>query len=166
MNATIHYIRPGKGLSLYVEDFVSEDETCLRTFKSLPPDIVERLSAALQRDGLIGPGQRVQTIAKVYFFDRPFNLLEFRDTEGILLGHYSDIGEPATRRADGDYEMVDLFLDIWLAPDGTLLELDWDELEEAIQHNVINAGQAQVARAAMQRLKDEVAAGIYPAQYL
>jgi predicted RNA-binding protein associated with RNAse of E/G family len=163
---SMHYQRPSKGLTIYEEDHVFEDENCLRTFKTLPPEVSESLSAALLKQELINPGQRVLTIAKVYHFNEPFNVLEFRAPEGKPLGYYSDIGEPTRKLRDGIYEMVDLFLDIWLFPDRRLLELDWDEFDEAVKNNVITPAQADLARAAMQRLKSEVAQKIYPAKYL
>jgi hypothetical protein len=162
----IEYIRPSKETTYYEEDFVSQDETRLRTFKTLPPDISERLSLALQKQDLIPPGKQVLSIGKTYFFAEPFNLLEFRGANGELLGYYSDIGEPAVKLESGDYQMTDLYLDIWLYPDGRLLELDWDEFEEAIEKQVITPEQADIARAAMKRLVFEVKRGIYPDRYL
>ena len=61
--------------------------------------------------------------------------------------------------------MTDLYLDIWLFPDGRLLELDWDEFEEAIAKKVITPAQEGLARSAMKRLVDEASKGIYPLQY-
>jgi predicted RNA-binding protein associated with RNAse of E/G family len=162
----IEYIRPGKETTYYEEDLVARDEICLRTHKTLPVDIAGHLSRVLQGQGLIEPHQRVLTITKTYFFTEPFNLLEFRDPDGGLLGHYSDIGEPVLQIAPNTFQMTDLYLDIWLFPDGRLLELDWDEFEAAIQRQVIHAAQADLARAAMQRLVSETAEGIYPAKYL
>jgi hypothetical protein len=162
----IEYIRPGKEITYFEEDLVMQDETCLRTFKTLPPDISDRLSQALQKQNLIAPGQRVLTIGKTYFFARPFNLLEFRGTDGELLGHYSDIGEPTIQLGPSNYQMTDLFLDIWLFPDGRLLELDWDEFEDAVERQVITPAQANLAREAMKRLVREVEQGIYPLKYL
>ena len=161
----IEYIRPGKEVTYYEEDFFSQDETCLRTFKTLPNDISERLSGSLVKQRLIQPGQRVGTISKVYFFAEPFNLLEFRALDGTLLGHYSDIGEPAIQLSPSELQMTDLFLDVWLFPDGQLLELDWEEFEEAIQKQVITPAQAGLARAAIQRLIEETARGLYPSRY-
>ncbi len=161
----IEYIRPGKDVTYYEEDFYAQDETCLRTFKTLPDDISTRLSRALLEQHLIQPHQRVGTIAKRYFFNEPFNLLEFRELDGTLLGYYSDIGEPAIQLSPSEFQMTDLFLDIWLFPDGRLLELDWDEFEEAIQNQVITPAQADLAREAMKRLVDETAKGIYPFHY-
>ena len=161
----IEYIRPGKETTYYEEDFFAQDESCLRTFKTLPNDISMRLSRSLVKQELIKPDQRVGTISKVYFFAEPFNLLTFQEIDGTLLGHYSDIGEPAIRISDTEIRMTDLFLDIWLFPDGKLLELDWSEFEEAIQNRIITSTQADMARSTMQRLVNETAKGIYPSRY-
>ncbi len=161
----IEYIRPGKEVTFYEEDFLAQDETCVQTFKTLPDELSARLSESLAKQQLIQPGQRVGTISKVYFFTEPFNLLEFRDMNGALLGHYSDIGEPAIRISPNEIQMTDLYLDIWLHPNGELLELDWDEFEEAIQKQVITLAQAEFARIAMQRLIAETKKGIYPSKY-
>jgi len=163
--AAIHYQRPGKPLTVYTEDLVSDDGRCLRTFKTLPADISERLSLSMQKDGLIGPEKRVLTVAKVYFYNEHFNLLEFRGPDGVLLGHYSDIGTPITKINDG-YTMTDWFLDLWLAPDGTVLELDWDEFETAHAAGLLTESAAAIARATLERLKAEIGAGLYPYQYL
>jgi predicted RNA-binding protein associated with RNAse of E/G family len=162
----IEYIRPGKETTYYEEDFVSQDEICLRTYKTLPEPISEPLSQALQKQGLIEPHQRAVIIRKTYFFTEPFNLLKFCDQDGTLLGHYSDIGQPVIQLTPDTFQMTDLYLDIWLFPDGRLLELDWDEFEQAFQKQVISPAQADLARAAMQRLVSETAKGIYPDKYL
>jgi hypothetical protein len=78
----IEYIRPGKEVTYYEEEFFAQDESCLRTFKTLPEDISVHLSNALLSQNLIVPGQRVGTIAKLYFFNEPFNLLIFRAANG------------------------------------------------------------------------------------
>jgi predicted RNA-binding protein associated with RNAse of E/G family len=162
----VEYIRPGKEVTHYEEDFVAQDKTCLRTFKSLPPAVSERLTRALRRDNLIGPAAEVQIIRKAYFFREAFNLLEFRDQHKNLLGHYSDIGEPVIQLGENKFQMTDLYLDIWLFPNGRLLELDWDEFEEAIKLQVITPAQAELARVTMARLVSEAKQGIYPSKYL
>lgn len=161
----IEYIRPGKEVTYYEEGFYAQDETCIRTSKILPEDISIRLSKALVEQNLILPAQKVGTIEKLYFFNEPFNLLIFREMDGTLLGHYSDIGEPAKQLSQTEIQMTDLFLDIWLFPDGRLLELDWDEFEAALQKLLITPEQAHLARNAMHRLVDETAKGIYPFKY-
>jgi predicted RNA-binding protein associated with RNAse of E/G family len=161
----IHYHRPGKELAIYQEDLLSVDETRLCTQKTLPADISAQLELALQNQGLIHPGQRIHSIRKVYHFHENFNLLEFRGPGDELIGHYSDIGLPLEKFGE-DYAMLDLFLDIWRHPNGTLIELDWDEFEDAQTRNLITPEQAQIARQAMQRLIAEAAQGVYPDHYL
>jgi hypothetical protein len=161
----IEYIRSGKDVTYYEEEFFAQDETCLRTFKTLPEDISINLSNALLTQNLIEPGQRVGTISKLYFFNEPFNLLEFRTADGELLGHYSDIGEPTIQLSPAEFQMTDLFLDLWLLPDGRPLELDWDEFKEAVEKKVITAAQADLARETMRRLVQETERGIYPERY-
>ncbi len=161
----VEYIRPGKEVTYYEEDLVALDDTCLRTHKILPPDIIAHLSRALQTQGLIAPHQQAGVITKAYFFHEPFNLLEFREPNGTLLGYYSDIGEPARQLSHDTFQMTDLYLDLWLFPDGRLLELDWDEFEDAINKKVITPLQADLARAALQRLVREAKAGLYPKKY-
>jgi predicted RNA-binding protein associated with RNAse of E/G family len=162
----MEYIRPGKEITYYEEDFISQDAVCLRTYKTLPKDISERLSYALQEQGLIASHEQVLTIKKTYFFTEAFNILEFRDADDVLLGYYSDIGEPTIQLGPTEFQMTDLFLDIWLHPDRRVIELDWDEFEEAIHNQVITIAQANLARDTMKQLLTEVVQGLYPEKYL
>jgi len=162
----MEYIRPGKEITYYEEDFISQDAVCLRTYKTLPKDISERLSRALQEQGLIVSHEQVLTIKKIYFFVEAFNILEFRGSNDALLGYYSDIGEPMIQLSPTEFQMTDLFLDIWLHPDGRVIELDWDEFEEAIHSQVITPAQANLARNTMKHLLTEIAQGVYPTKYL
>lgn len=162
----IEFIRPGKYTYVYEEDFLSLDDSCLRTHKVLPEELVISLSNALVARGLIEADERVGIIDKTYLFEQPFNLLEFRRADGSLLGYYSDIGEPVVQLTGSLFQMTDLFLDVWLFPDGRLLELDWDEFEEAAQGQVITPAQADLAREAMRRIVDETAQGVYPFRYI
>lgn len=161
----IEYIRPGKYTHVYKEDFLALDDSRLRTHKVLPEDVSVALGDALFSQGLVAAGERVGIIDKTYLFKEPFNLLEFRRADGSLLGYYSDIGEPVIRLGEDLFQMADLFLDAWLFPDGRLLELDWDEFEEAVNGGVISTAQADLAREAMRRIVDETAKGIYPFRY-
>lgn len=161
----IEYIRPGKETTIYIEDLVSMDSACLRTFKVLPPAISASLTPGLISAGLILPDRQVGSIAKTYFFHEHFDLLEFRDKNGNLLGHYSDICTPLVQMHDG-FQMTDWFLDIWLHADGTLIELDIDEFEEAISQNLLSSLELDRARTTFARLIEEAKNGIYPQAYL
>lgn len=162
---TIHYTRPGKSLTVYTEGLVSDDGHCLHTYTLLPDEIRRDLSQALQRDNLIAPTRTIAAIRKRYFYTEPFNLLEFWDTEEHLAGYYSDLTTLLVKREDG-YHLTDLFLDIWLTPEGVLRELDWDEFEEAVEQGILTLEQHTLARQAMARLVAETASGQYPTRYL
>lgn len=162
----IEYIRPGKYMHVYEEEFLSLDDSCLRTHKVLSEDVSVALGDALFSQGLVAAGERVGILDKTYLFEKPFNVLEFRRADGSLLGYYSDIGEPVVRLGEDLFQMTGLFLDVWMFPNGRLLELDWDEFEEAVQGGVITSAQADLARGAMRRIVDETAQGIYPFAYM
>jgi predicted RNA-binding protein associated with RNAse of E/G family len=161
----IEYIRPGKGTTFYIEELVFMDALCLKTFKTLPPEIISALAQGMVAEGMIAPHQKAVMVAKTYFFKEHFNLLEFRDENRNLLGYYSDIGTPLATTQEG-YSMTDWFLDIWLKPDGSLMELDIDEFEEAISKNLLSSQQVDQARSTFARLIEEVKNGIYPHAYL
>jgi predicted RNA-binding protein associated with RNAse of E/G family len=161
----IEYIRPGKGTTFYIEELVFMDALCLKTFKTLPPEIISALAQGMVAEGMIAPHQKAVMVAKTYFFKEHFNLLEFRDENRNLLGYYSDIGTPLATTQEG-YSMTDWFLDIWLKPDGSLMELDIDEFEEAISKNLLSSQEVDQARSTFARLIEEVKNGIYPHAYL
>jgi predicted RNA-binding protein associated with RNAse of E/G family len=161
----IEYIRPGKETSFYIEDLVYIDSMRLKTFKTLLPENASRLAQGMVSAGMIEPHQKAVMVAKTYFFREHFNLLEFRDENREMLGYYSDIGTPLAKTEDG-YSMTDWFLDIWLKPDGVLMELDIDEFEEAISQNLLSSLEVDRARSTFARLIEEVNKGIYPNAYL
>ena len=161
----IQYIRPGKDVTEYIEYLVEENEQYIKTYKYFPSEIVESLTQSLRKNGFISNDRITTSLTKIYFFDEHFDLLLFRDEQGEILGYYSDIGTPLIITANG-YEMTDLFLDIWLSPDGTLFELDIDEFEEALSKNLIDASQAEIVRSTFARLIEEVKQGIYPHTYI
>lgn len=160
----IEYIRPGKDATIFVEELISMDSRCLKTFKTLPPEIVAPLTRKLLADGLIAPHQKAVSIAKTYFFREHFDLLEFYDQQGDLLGYYSDISTPLTKTRDG-YTMTDWFLDLWLSPEGKLIELDVDEFEEAVAQKLLSDSESDRALRTFNRLIEEVNQGIYPHTY-
>ena len=165
MEATIHYTRPGKHLTIYTEGFVSDDGRRLQTYTVLAPEEQTALTEALRKQNLMSGAQRAGSLRKHYFYAEPFNVLEFFDTDGQLIAYYSDL-TTLMQKIDGVYHLTDLWLDIWLTPDGNFRELDWDEFEEAIRAGHATAEWQTLARQTMQRLRDEFAAGVYPRQYI
>ncbi|MDE0425325.1 MAG: DUF402 domain-containing protein [Candidatus Poribacteria bacterium] len=79
-------------------------------------------------------------------------------------GYYCDIMKPVKRTVDATgklncFEITDLFLDLWVNPDGTYEIQDEDEFEEAVQGGAIDAELERKAWEVMKTLIAEVEAG-------
>jgi len=73
------------------------------------------------------------------------------DPEKNFRGYYCDIATPI-RRVPNGYEMTDLFLDLWVFPDGKYLILDRDEFDEAGKKGWLTGRQIERAKAELQGL--------------
>ncbi len=161
----IHFLRPGQPEVVYTEGLVGDDGRRLRTCSVVPAEFRLGWSERWRRQGLLEQGRTIHTVRKYHFYQETFDILEFRDEDGGLLGYYSDIVTPL-RRVGREYYLTDLFLDLWLAPDGAVRELDWDEFEAAANAGLISPEQQQTARRTLDRLKQEIAAGHFPGVYI
>ena len=79
-------------------------------------------------------------------------------------GYYCDIMKPVKRRinAAGEldcFEITDLFLDLWVNPDGSYEIQDEDEFEDAIQNGAIDATLEKKAREVLDTLIAKVEDG-------
>lgn len=61
-----------------------------------------------------------------YYTDRWFNIFAISSAAGILKGWYCNVAAPALI-SDERIEQIDLFLDVWVNPQGEPLILDEDE---------------------------------------
>ena len=85
----------------------------------------------------------------------------FHRADGTFTGLYVNILTPPV--LDGnDWETTDLFLDVWIPPDGTVMLLDEDELDEALGREWIDADLADRAREEAHRLVDQARQGTWP----
>ena len=72
--------------------------------------------------------------AEQWFFpDRWFSLLRFVTEDDATVGYYVNFSQPLSELRANYYRDLDLELDLWLHPDGTMTELDRDEFEEEIR---------------------------------
>jgi hypothetical protein len=87
-----------------------------------------------------------------YFWARrPYSLYRWIGPQGSLLAHRFDaVGE--VRIHPGGVEYEDLVLDWWVLPDGTLLEEDREELDEAIAAGLVDAEAAGKANEAARQI--------------
>jgi protein associated with RNAse G/E len=65
-----------------------------------------------------------------YYSSRWYNVFEITSAEGMLKGWYCNVAEPAHIFSDR-IEQIDLFLDVWVDPNGHTLILDEDEFAAA-----------------------------------
>jgi predicted RNA-binding protein associated with RNAse of E/G family len=97
--------------------------------------------------------------------DCPYDIGRFYRPDGAWTGYYVDILEPV-RWEGSDPEtlepIVDLFLDLWITPEGRLLVLDEDEFEEAERRGYLTPEQARHARAVVEELVRQTEAGSFP----
>lgn len=167
MKANIHYERVNKPKTLYVEQNILRDDGLMMVTRSeisleISTDWSKR---EWQAKGMLSAGQIIRVIEKHHFYHEWFDILALFDGTGQALGWYCDVVTPL-RKVDGDYYLRDLLLDLWVWPDGRMLELDWDEFEEAFQAGLISDAEHRQAQATLARMVEETRAGIFPHTYL
>jgi predicted RNA-binding protein associated with RNAse of E/G family len=95
------------------------------------------------------------------FFHPPLEIIVVTDEDRILTGYYCNVNtEPS--RIDGGYEVVDLYLDIFVLPDMRYEILDEDEFQEAIEKGWITEEQVSLARETVARVVKDIETGRFP----
>ncbi len=93
------------------------------------------------------------------FKDQPYDIGRFYRPDGSWTGYYVDVLAPVRwqgAEAETLEPLVDLFLDLWIAPDGSYEVLDEDEFEEALRLGHITDVQAEHARRVLHDIVDRV----------
>ena len=99
------------------------------------------------------------------FKHRPFDVGRFYRPDGTWTGYYVDVLEPVQWTGSDPTTLepiTDLFLDLWIAPDGRYVILDEDEFEEAISRGSLTPEQIGHARRVLQELTAATARGAFP----
>ena len=89
------------------------------------------------------------------FQDQPFDVGRFYRPDGTWTGYYVDILEPVHWDDADPYSLrpiVDLFLDIWIAPDGRYAILDEDEFQDAVAQKHLSPAQSAHALETLEQL--------------
>jgi len=97
------------------------------------------------------PGDR---FLEYYYTDRWYNIFDIASKDGQRKGWYCNITEPAVIY-DDRIEQIDLFLDVWITPNGKTLLLDEDEFASDI---TLSAEQREGAQKGLQDLLKMLAA--------
>jgi predicted RNA-binding protein associated with RNAse of E/G family len=95
------------------------------------------------------------------FWDQWYNVISVYDQAFEFKGYYSDILTPIQKT----WTLVtttDLFLDMFMFPDGRWVVVDEDEFETALEDGLMDEGIARNARAAIETISAMAAAGKWP----
>lgn len=108
------------------------------------------------------------------FQGEPFDVARVYGNQGEFRGYYVDALEPVAWSATLSVveaagvptyvvePLVDLFLDLWISPDGQCEVLDENELREAERKQVLSTRQADLARRTIFRLVSQVGSRRFP----
>jgi hypothetical protein len=166
MKAVIHYHRINKPETLYTETLVSDDGVRVDTISRPAADFAREWSVNVwQRFGALKENQVIATVRKHIYYQEWFSIMELRNADEDLLGFYCDILTPLENRG-GEYYLLDLLLDLWISPDGSLMELDWDEFELAARDGLLTVEQQRRAADTLVTITEEARAGRFPWSHL
>lgn len=150
----IHYYRPPSGLEIY-EQVLLLDE----------PDVKVTLLPRYQGPPVRVDGRTIlEETAPVLWFTFPerwHDIGRFHRADGSVSGLYANILTPVVFE-DDYWETTDLFLDLWMPPDGALRVLDEDELEHALAEEWLDHDTAARAREELAGLLRQHAEGGWP----
>jgi len=151
----IHYLRPPNRTQIFEQTLVHD-----------APDVKVTLARRATHDPPMRiDGQIVlERDSDVVWFTFPgqwHDVGRFHRADGTFTGMYANILTPPV--LDGtEWQTTDLFLDVWIHPDGTVLLLDEDELDQALGREWVNDDTASRARAEASRLMDAAREGSWP----
>ncbi|AAL81750.1 DUF402 domain-containing protein [Pyrococcus furiosus DSM 3638] len=95
------------------------------------------------------------------FIGRDFDVLKIYDPSGNFKGLYVDVLD-YTRREGNTVEILDLFLDIFIFPEGEYYLLDEDELEMAFNYGIISREKLLKAYDTAERIIGQIKRGKFP----
>jgi protein associated with RNAse G/E len=104
------------------------------------------------------PGDR---FIEYYYTNRWYNIFDISASNGQRKGWYCNIAQPASISAER-IEQVDLYLDVWVSPEGVPLLLDEDEFNS---DTMLSEEQRTGAKQGLQDLLERIAAGQEPFSY-
>src|SRR5690606_31683099 len=113
--------------------------------------------ARLDKPIAIGGATVLEPGAPIVWFTFPgvwHDIGRFHRRDGTFTGFYANVLTPVEMHDAGKWSTTDLFLDVWLRPDGSVEVLDEYELEEALGEGWIDAATAVEARREAERVAE------------
>ena len=148
------YKRPPDRVNHFQQNLLYEDDNVIVTTQRITP------SSPIVIDGVTVLGDNYRAVWFV-FANRWYDIGKIYNLEDRFTGYYCDIILPM-KRTDTHFEITDLFLDLWVSPDGSYQIEDEDEFESAIARNWIRTDLADQAWKALQDLIAEIESGAFP----
>jgi len=148
-------LRPPDRRSQFEVDLLRADEQTLVLSHLVYP----KNSLVYRGEEVIADGYRAIWFL---FKDQPYDIGRFYRPDGSWTGYYVDVLEPVRwwgAKAETLEPLVDLFLDLWIAPDGSSEVLDEDEFAEALDLGHLTDAQAEHARRVLREIVDGVQSG-------
>jgi predicted RNA-binding protein associated with RNAse of E/G family len=110
--------------------------------------------------------ERASPVVWLTFPGAHHDIGRFHTPDGVFTGYYANVLTPVEMEGDGDggdvWHTTDLFLDVFVAPNGTVHLLDQEELAEALSRRWIPQALATTALKEAERLVREARAGHWP----
>lgn len=148
------YKRLPDRVSHFQQELLYEDASVIVTTQKIKP------SSPIAIDGITVLDDGFTAVWFI-FADLWHDVGKIYNIENVFTGYYCDIITPM-HRAENHFEITDLFLDLWVTPDGNYQIQDNDEFEEAIANDWIQPDLAVKARNALRNLIAEVESGVFP----
>ncbi len=101
------------------------------------------------------------TMVYFAFVGKNYDILKVYDTEGNFKGLYIDVLAYSKREGD-TLEMLDLFLDVFVFPEGEAFLLDEDELEMALNYGLIDKETFDFAYSVAREILGKLKRGEFP----
>lgn len=151
----IRYRRPPDRETLFLQTLVHEGDV-LVTY--LP-------RAGVKRSSVIEGRTVLEPDSPIVWFTFPgawHDIGRFHTADGAFTGIYANILTPVEIGDDDRWSTTDLYLDVFLDPEGRARILDRDELGEARARGWVDAATADRAEAEASRLVESARAGAWP----
>ncbi len=152
----IHYRRPPDSEQVFRQHLVEDRPEVKVT-------LARRMS--LDRPLEIGGRTALEDGSDAVWFTFPgawHDIGRFHRADGTFTGVYANVLTPADLGEDGVWHTTDLFLDLWIAPEGRLSVLDREQLAEAVERGWIEPATARRARDEAARLVRRYRDGEWP----
>lgn len=152
----IHYLRPPDRREVFTQRLLLDSPEVKITFaESVPFDPPIRIHGQVALEA--GSDAIWFTFPGVWHDIGRFHL-----ADGTFTGIYANILTPAVFKPGGVWETTDLFLDVWVSPEGEISILDEDQLQEAEQEDWVSPEQSRKAREEAERIRSAAAGGKWP----